>query len=262
MNKNILILFVLVVSFSSCDLLKKNTDIDSYIDSPSNSKELIKKVNLNNISPEWMSLNTKIKINKEGQETTINSQIRVRKDSVIWVSVKAPLGIEVFRTMITPDSIYFMSRMDKTYFVKPISHLKNVVKADISFNQLQSILFASPEIKNENFEFSDSPNISYNFSLKSSKISYSIHPLFYRVEKIEIIESEEKRLEINFYNYLTRKLKEDEGIEDFIGFFPNKILVNVLSDEVFDAEINYTKIEFNKKSSLSFKIPSSYVQID
>jgi len=258
MNKKILISFVLVVSFSSCDLLKKNTDIDSYIDSPSNSKELIKKVNLNNISPEWMSLNTKIKINKEGQETTINSQIRVRKDSVIWVSVKAPLGIEVFRTIITTDSIYFMSRMDKTYFVKSISHLKNVVKADISFNQLQSILFASPEIKNENFEFSDSPNLS----LKSSKISYSIHPLFYRVEKIEIIESEEKRLEINFYNYLTRKLKQDEGIEDFIGFFPNKILVNVRSDEVFDAEINYTKIEFNKKSSLSFKIPSSYVQID
>lgn len=258
MNKNILILFVLVVSFSSCDLLKKNTDIDSYIDSPSNSKELIKKVNLNKISPEWMSLNTKIKINKEGQETTINSQIRVRKDSVIWVSVKAPLGIEVFRTMITPDSIYFMSRMDKTYFVQPILHLKNVVKADISFNQLQSILFASPEIKNENFEFSDSPKLS----LKSSKINYYIHPLFYRVEKIEIIESEEKRLEINFYNYLTRNLKKDEGIEDFIGFFPNKILVNIRSDEVFDAEINYTKIEFNKKSSLSFKIPSSYVQID
>ena len=80
--------------------------------------------------------------------------------------------------------------------------------------------------------------------------------------KIEIIESEEKRLEINFYNYLTRKLKQDDGTEDFIGFFPNKILVNVRSDEVFDAEINYTKIEFNKKSSLSFKIPSSYVQID
>lgn len=262
MNKSILILFVLVVSFSSCELLKKNTDIDSYIDSPSNSKDLIKKVNLNNISPEWMSLNTKIKINKEGQETTINSQIRVRKDSVIWVSAKAPLGIEVFRTMITPDSIYFMSRIDKTYFVKPISHLKNVVKADISFNQLQSILFASPEIKNENFEFSESTNISYNFSLKSSKISYSIHPLFYRVEKIEIIASEEKRLEINFYNYLKRKLKKVAGDEYFIGFFPNKILVNVRFDEVFDAEINYTKIEFNKKSSLSFKIPSSYVQID
>ena len=95
-----------------------------------------------------------------------------------------------------------------------------------------------------------------------SKISYSIHPLFYRVEKIEIIESKEKRLEINFYNYLKRKLKKVAESEDFIGFFPNKILVNVRFDEVFDAEINYTKIEFNKKSSLSFNIPSSYVQID
>lgn len=258
MNKNILILFVLVVIFSSCDLLKNSTDVGNGIDSPSNAKELIKKVNLNNISPEWLSLNSKIKINKEGQETTINSQIRVRKDSVIWVSVKAPLGIEVFRTMITPDSIYFMSRMDKTYFVKPILHLKNVVKADINFNELQSILFASLEIKNENFEFSDNPN----FSLKSSKISYSIHPFFYRVEKIEIIESDKKILEINFYNYIKRKLKQEERTEDLIGFFPNKILVNVRSDEVFDAEINYTKIEFNKKSSLSFKIPSSYVQTD
>ena len=70
---------------------------------------------------------------------------------------------------------------------------------------IKSILniFPNSEIKNENFEFSDSPN----FSLKSSKISYSIHPLFYRVEKIEIIESEEKRLEINFYNYHFPTLK-------------------------------------------------------
>jgi len=36
----------------------------------------------------------------------------------------------------------------------------------------------------------------------------------------------------------------------------------VYSEERFDAEINYTKIEFNKKSNVSFNISKSYVKID
>ena len=56
--------------------------------------------------------------------------------------------------MITPDSIYFMSRMDKTYFIKPISHLKEVVKTNINFFQLQEILFSSPDITNHELKLS------------------------------------------------------------------------------------------------------------
>ena len=98
MNKNIFILIISILSFSSCNLLKKsNTENNLLNNSSLSEKGLIKKINSNNISPEWTSLNAKIKINKEGQETTINAQIRIKKDSVIWISIKASLGIEVFR---------------------------------------------------------------------------------------------------------------------------------------------------------------------
>ena len=100
-------------------MLKNNTIEIEKINNKNNIKT---RVNELNISPNWLSINSKIKIEKEGQNTIVNANIRVKKDSVIWVSLKAPLGIEVLRTLITPDSIYFMSRMDKTYFIKPISH--------------------------------------------------------------------------------------------------------------------------------------------
>ena len=240
MNKNIFILIISILSFSSCDLLKKsNTENNLLNNSSLSEKELIKKINSKNISPEWTSLNSKIKINKEGQETKINAQIRIKKDSVIWISVKAPLGIEIFRTMITPDSIYYMSRMNKTYFVKNISHIKEVVKADVSFITLQEILFASPNIT----------------VLNSDKENYEILKDIFRIYKIDLQETEDKKVSIIYSDY--KAFSELGGL-----YFPNKIFVDIKSAEIFTSEINYTKIKFNKTSSISFVIPNSYVPIN
>tara|TARA_B110000908_G_scaffold13215_1_gene15295 strand:- start:513 stop:794 length:282 start_codon:yes stop_codon:yes gene_type:complete len=89
MNKNIFILIILVYTFSSCNLIKKNTIQESCISNPVNTKELIEKVNSENISPEWISLNAKIDINQKDNNTQLSAQIRVKKDSLIWVSFKS-----------------------------------------------------------------------------------------------------------------------------------------------------------------------------
>ena len=250
MNKNIFMLIILVFCFFSCNLIKKNTIEESCVSNPVNSKELIEKVNSENISPEWISLNAKIEIDQKDNNTQVSAQIRVKKDSVIWISVKAPLAIEIFRTMITPDSIYYMSRMNKTYLIKPISDLKEVIKTDISYDQLQDILFASPQITKKKLEFSSTPF----YYLKSENNNYII-TMFYRIIQMELKESENKSLTINFNNYKTFNEIDNH-------FFPSQLLVKVLSNEVFDAEINYTKIKFNKTTSISFKIPKSYVPIN
>ena len=240
MNKNIFILIISILSFSSCDLLKKlNTKNNLLNNSSLSEKELIKKINSKNISPEWTSLNSKIKINKEGRQTKINAQIRIKKDSVIWISVKTPLGIEVFRTMITPDSIYYMSRINKTYFVKNISHIKEVVKADISFRTLQEILFASPNIT----------------VLNSDKENYEILKDIFRVCKIDLQETKDKKVSIIYSDY--KAFSELGGL-----YFPDNFFVDIKSEEIFTAEINYAKIKFNKTFSISFIIPKSYVPIN
>ena len=240
MNKSHITLFFLVIIFYSCNLFKKsNIENNLLKESSLLEKELIKQINLKNISPDWTSLNSKIKVNKEGQEVTINAHIRIKKDSIIWISVKAPLGIEIFRTMVTSDSVYYMSRMNKNYFIKHISHIREVVKADVSFIKLQEIIFASP-------------NITF---LNSNKENYEILKDIFRVYKMELQEEEDKKVSIRYSDY---KVFSDIG-----GlYFPEKIFIDVKSEEVFTAEINYTKIKFNKTSSISFKIPKSYVSIN
>jgi hypothetical protein len=240
MNKLYIIALLSVIILSSCNLLKKsNTDNNSSNNISLSEKELIKKINSQNISPEWTSLNSKIKVNKEGQEVTINAHIRIKKDSIIWISVKAPLGIEIFRTMITSDSVYYMNRMNKNYFIKHISHIREVVKADVSFIKLQEIIFASPNIT----------------VLNSNKENYEILKDIFRVYKMELQEEEDKKVSIRYSDY---KVFSDIG-----GlYFPEKIFIDVKSEEVFTAEINYTKIKFNKTASISFKIPKSYVSIN
>ncbi len=240
MNKLHTIAILSVIILSSCNLLKKsNTDNNSSNNISLSEKELIKKINSQNISPEWTSLNSKIKVNKEGQEVTINAHIRIKKDSIIWISVKAPLGIEIFRTMITSDSVYYMNRMNKNYFIKHISHIREVVKTDVSFIKLQEIIFASPNIT----------------VLNSNKENYEILKDIFRVYKMELQEEEDKKVSIRYSDY---KVFSDIG-----GlYFPEKIFIDVKSEEVFTAEINYTKIKFNKTFSISFKIPKSYVSIN
>ena len=240
MNKSHITLFFLVIILSSCNLFKKsNTDNNLLNNSSLLEKELIEKINSRNISPDWTSLNSKIKVNKEGQEVTINAHIRIKRDSIIWISVKAPLGIEIFRTMITSDSIYYMNRMNKNYFIKHISHIREIVKTDVSFAKLQEIIFASPKIT----------------VLNSDKENYEILKDIFRVYKIELQETEDKKVCIRYSDY--KVFSEIGGL-----YFPEKIFIDIKSEEVFTAEINYTKTKFNKASSISFKIPKSYVPIN
>lgn len=248
MNKHIFIL-LLCFGFSSCSLLKNNNIL---VEKPTDQTYNIEnKITELNISPDRVSLNSKIKINKEGEKTEINSIIRVKKDSVIWISLKAPLGIEILRTMITPDSIYFMNRIDKTYFVKPISHIKNVVKTDINYFQIQEILFSSPRMLNSRI-VPDKSKIGKYIS-KSEYATYIINNL-YRVEKMELSDNENKKLTITFTNY--------SFFEDIKSYYPKNVYIEISSEENFIANIDFSKIEFNKNSLLSFKIPSSYVKVN
>tara|TARA_B100000700_G_scaffold317678_1_gene409492 strand:- start:1325 stop:2047 length:723 start_codon:yes stop_codon:yes gene_type:complete len=240
MNKiNIILLFV-AMNLISCGIFKKSNLENSLLnDRVLLEKELIKKTNSHNVSPEWTSISSKIKITKEGQETTINAQIRIKKDSVIWISVKAPLGIEIFRTMITPDTIYYINRINKGYFKKHISHTQELLKTNVSFNQIQEILFSSPNIK----------------ALNSEKEKYEINKEIFRVVNMELKQRDGKKISVNYDGY--KAFSRLGGL-----YFAKKVYIDIKSEEVFNAEISYTKIDFNKKSSLSFKIPKSYARIN
>ena len=128
MNKLFSYLFLILI-LSSCSIKVREID---YSKAPKNAKELIAKVISKNKIPEWLSLQGKINLIKDEKDITLNINIKCRKDSLIWASVSAPFGIELFRTMLTKDSVYYLNRTNKTFFVKPITHISSFLKADPS----------------------------------------------------------------------------------------------------------------------------------
>ena len=91
MNR-IALYFFCIVFASSC-VTKNVAEVDLSIP-PKNAKELIAKVNSKNKSPEWLALKGKVSlILEKDNEVSLGMSIRVRKDSLIWASVTAPLAL-------------------------------------------------------------------------------------------------------------------------------------------------------------------------
>ena len=74
------------------------------------------------------------------KENTLKAMLRIQRDSFIWVSVTAPLGIEVARVLFTPDSIKFISPREKEYFLSDYSYFSEKFDVDLTFDCFQKIL--------------------------------------------------------------------------------------------------------------------------
>lgn len=244
MNKLFLYL-LLILTLSSCRT--KVIEVD-YSKTPTNSKELIVKVISKNKIPEWLSLKGRIKLIKDEKEIDLKINIKYRKDSLIWTSISAPFDIELFRTMLTKDSVYYLNRMNKTFFVRPITHIKTFLKADISFDEIQEIITANPRILKKEYTFQIIEN---KFELKAKQAVYKVSTDFYRILNARIFDNEHE-LYYEFSSFINQN--------EFI--FPKQFLLSVRSSENFEATLDYSKIVFNEKQKIVFKIPNSYVEVE
>jgi hypothetical protein len=66
----------------------------------------------------------------------------MRRDSAIWVSISPALGIEVFRILLTPDSLKLISKVpdNKYYYVGRFDVLSDMLGTEIDFDMLQNLL--------------------------------------------------------------------------------------------------------------------------
>ena len=142
---------IIAVFLVSCGVKKTITTNDFSIP-PKNVVELMERVNFKNNEPEWLNLKGRAHIIKKDEQITLNINIKNIKDSIIWLSARGPFNIEIIRVQLTPDSIYFINRANKTYSIKPALHINDLIKLDLSFYDLQDIITASPKIIKKNYK--------------------------------------------------------------------------------------------------------------
>lgn len=121
----------------------------------------------------WMTANLSIQAEGNGMDfSDLSGQIRMRKDSIIWLNVTATMGMEVLRAKISNDSVWVINRLDKTYLTEPMDTLAAQLSRPLSLPLVQSLLLDNnegfPPVENQTVQLK-----TFVMGNMSAKIKYN-----------------------------------------------------------------------------------------
>jgi hypothetical protein len=258
--------------FFSCKKTEKITDHNKL---KASDKEVINNYSTNTFNFNTISGKASLVLTQENKKNSFKITFRIKKDSVIWASITPMLGLEAARVMITPDSVFMLDRIHKTYYKNHIENINDILHIDLSFDLLQNILLANPvSIEPENkkdkiyirrnrkeqlYFVSNAKRRKYRKAINKDKDKYNetietvwIYPDNFKMAKFEINDFEENK-------YFSAKYKEYQILENQL--FPKLIEYTIKNSKNYTLTIDYTKVNINSPVSVSFNIPEKYDQI-
>ena len=141
MIKQINILAILCFIFlSGCSNAKRLADGKPLV--PREPHHILKQSNKSALDWDWIGfkMNADVKANGTSEDFSIN--IRMARDSAIWVSLTPALGVEVARILLDPDSVRVISKVPKNKFVYTggYNQLKDFLGIPFDFYTFQELL--------------------------------------------------------------------------------------------------------------------------
>jgi hypothetical protein len=272
LNKYLLLFlsFILLSSilFSSCSQQKK------IIRAPikeEGADYLFEKLKQNELKFDWFTSKFSANYKNKGESNSFDGQIRIRRDSVIWLSFSPLLGIEVFRMIITVDSVKFINRINNTYFIGDYNYVNKFLNTNIDFDILQSFMIGNDLSFYENGKFrasldggqyklSTADRMKLKKFVRNSQESLKIliqniwiDPVSFKIARADVkeIRKQNLKLEANYSSF--------EKIEDQL--FPKEVNFDIYADNNIHVTLEFNRININTPQLFPFKIPPSYRQI-
>ncbi len=260
--------FLIISATQSCRTTKKinqviapkdTTSVTVNISSAADSLKMIQETMLQLRSHyiNYKTFNAKIKVEYEdnkGKQPDITAVVRIYKDSAIWVSLSATiLNFEVYRMLITKDSVVLMNIRDKEVQYRSLDYLQEVTQIPFDYKTIQDLLVGNPV-------FLDSTIVSYkkidDKILVSTIGAYFKNLLTLSADKNLVMHSKLDDVDVN------RNRTADitySDYEDKTGIsFSTYREITVSEKNKLDIRFNYKQYEFNKELSVAFKVPKNY----
>ncbi|MCK4568641.1 MAG: DUF4292 domain-containing protein [Bacteroidales bacterium] len=231
---------------------------------------LLEELAVNELQFSWFSARFSIDYIYDKKFTEFRGQIRIRKDSIIWLSFSPALGIEMARLKITNDSVFFMNRINKTCLRGDYRFINEYLQTNIDFDILQSLIIGNDFQFYEKSKFRASVD-SWEYKLSTSerrklkkfvkhdetdaKAFYQniwLNPENFKITRVNIKEiTNDKKLNAYYSDF-----KDHKG-----QLFPFDIVFEIMADEKITVKVNYSRIRIDEPLSFPFSIPSKYKRI-
>lgn len=217
-------------------------------------QELTEAIENHNIEYKTLAASAKINIKSSVESGKAKTNIRIIKDSLIWMNIKK-FGFEVARILINPDSIFIVYRFEKVYEKGSLSDLSRGIGLDVNFEKLQTFFVGnslSPDLDNISYEYI---NNQYRVQSQNNQylLTYNIDPISLHIHQFDIIDEQDRKVSLQYSDY-----KRLENSQDFSYF---RVYNAPLYETESKLEIDISSLEFNKTFDIKFEIPDHYEEL-
>ncbi len=244
MNKLVLVCFLCVIGLSSC-----NRKVGAIFGK--------KKDKLEVVDPEFDYLSAKAKFSYDDGKTSVSAtaNFRIKKDSLIWISITPGLGIELARVLINTENVFVLDKYKKHYYEYSFKELSEIYDIDFNFQMIQSVILGNlvEPYRKQRIEKMDD-----YFTYTASKGVYLyqnfIGATTMKLEKVQVFdEGTGNTISVNYSDFILVNSQ----------IFPNEISA-VIEYEAKNKPKTEVDISFNKMViengpiSFPYSVPSKY----
>lgn len=200
----------------------------------------------------------KLKIDFDGEKRLSGvANLRMRKDSIIWISLSPGLGVEVARILISKHSIEVLDKFNKKYIVTDFEKLTKKFGFDINYSLIESIFLGNLVTPYAAEKLTRVENaFQYEQQIGNYHIINSIGTKTMKLEKFQVQDSVSKSSVLVTYEGF--QLVEDQILPFNIAAKLFKEPSNVASTRL---DLEYSKAEIAKKPlKFPFNVPQKYTR--
>lgn len=232
---------------------------------------LFGKLKENELRFDWFVAKFSAEYENKGKSNSFSGQLRIRKDSLIWISLTPMLGIEAIRLMITQDSVKMINRLNDTYFIGDYEYVNRFLNTNIDFDLLQAVLLGN------DLQFYEDGKFRATVDQREYKLSTAG-----RAKLKKFVRHNQENLKIFIQNIwldaVTFKITHAEvkemrrdniKLESFYGdfrevagqLFPNDMKYTIWAENTIRVKVGFSRIQINEPQQFPFKIPASYTRV-
>jgi hypothetical protein len=228
-----------------------------------NDTELISAVLSNAVEYDKFSakLNVDLKPGQKNKAVSAPVLLRIIKGKSLMLSFQMPiLNVEMFKMIVTPDSVLLIDKKNKMYVAEAIKDIRKIADFAFEYQNLEALftnqifIAGKTEINPKEYKYLKVSQEQYAAHISSRDrqgVTYTFTSDYTdRVRKTEI-ESREKSTRVTW------------SYDDFVTLRNNRIfpvkmdmILNLPSDEA-TMSLSYSKIELDGDFSVEFQIPSA-----
>lgn len=192
-------------------------------------------------------------LDTKGKTLEFNTFIRIRRDSAIWASIVAALGVEAFRVLITPDSVRIMDKLEKTVRYAAASELQEITQLPFDFSSLQELIVGNPvglDSLPEKMRLQEaSMLLEYLHDGFRHLLTYDTVGPVLRTNRLDEIDPQRHRNAILSFDQYQEKSGRN---------FPNLRRMTLTDKEKTDITLDFRQVDFDIPVAFPFSVPRNY----